>query len=415
MTWRTEAIKEASKRDSVDPIGAARADFQLPEDLIYLDGNSLGALPKAVRAALVNEVDEGWGQGLIGSWNHRNWIDLPIRVGDKIGRVIGAAKGQVLCADNLSTNLFKLLAAVLLTSDRRVILSEDGNFPTDNYIVQGLEKLLGKNRCELRLLSREALYDADFSDVAVVALTHVNFKTGAKHDMAALTERAQAQGALALWDLAHSAGAVELDLDADNVDLAVGCSYKFLNGGPGAPGFLYVNKRHQPALSSPIAGWMGHANLFAFEGEYRPAEGVGRFLSGTQNVLGLKAVEAALSLYGNFSMRQLAAKSEALSELFLRTLAETSNGSILRFVSPQDPSARGSQLSFAHSDGYAIAQALIADRIIVDFRAPDILRFGFAPLYNSYHDVVEAVARLERILTEQIYLSPQYQVRHKVT
>ena len=402
--------------DRSDPLRATREQFDLPEGTCYLDGNSLGALALPVREAMQQTVDVEWGQGLISSWNEYDWLSLPLQVGDRIGALLGAGEGQTLCVDNLSTNLFKLLySALALNPERNVILTERGNFPTDNYIAEGLVAMLGSNRCRVRYCDADDLEHTDLSDVAVVSLAHVNFRTGAQWDMARVTERVQAAGALMLWDLAHSVGVTALELDAIGVDMAVGCTYKYLNGGPGSPGFLYLNRRHHDAAKIAIQGWMGHANLFAFASEYQAATGIARFLTGTQGVLGMRAVEAALMLYESVEPAALRAKSSALTSFFLEAIAAQPAASALRRITPDDPARRGSQICLTHPDGYAIAQALISAGVVVDFREPDIIRFGFAPLYLSFAEVLGAAEVLEDILRTEVWREPRFATRKTVT
>ena len=412
--------------DATDALAARRERFALPEGVIYLDGNSLGALPRATADHVARVVREEWGQGLIRSWNDTGndtgngagngagWIDLPQRVGDKIGRLIGAAPGQVVVADSTSVNLFKALAAaVRMRPGRPVVLSERGNFPTDLYIVQGLAELLGG--IELRLVEREEVAGAIDGRTAVVVLTHVDYRTGAMHDMAAVTAAAHAAGALALWDLAHSAGAVPVDLDGCGADLAVGCGYKYLNGGPGAPAFLYVAKRHQEAFRQPLTGWMGHAAPFAFGTDYRPAAGIRRALCGTPAVLAVAALEAGVDELLAVDMAELRRKSVAMTGLFRRLIAQECAGYGLEPVGPIEAERCGSQVSVRHPQGYAVMQALISRGVIGDFRAPDIMRFGFAPLYLRFTDVWDAVAILKDVLTTAAWDRPEFHRRAAVT
>ena len=397
--------------DPRDPLAGARSRFRLPADVIYLDGNSLGALP-ATTAERVGRVVEAWGRDLIGGWNLHDWIGWPKRVGDRIAPLIGARPGEVIVADSTSVNVFKLLAAALdLQSDRRVILSERDNFPTDLHVAQGLTRLLD-GAVELRTVEASALPGALGPDVAVLMLTHVNYRTGAMHDMAALTAAAHAAGALVLWDLSHSAGAMPLALDAAGVDLAVGGGYKFLNGGPGAPAYLFVAERWIERIRPALAGWMGHARPFDFDTMYEPAPGIARMLAGTPVVLALAALEAGVETFDGVDLGLVRAKSVALGTLFRQLVAQECDG--LRLVSPE-PERCGSQVCYAHPDGYAIMQALIAERVIGDFRAPDVLRFGFAPLYVRYADVFDAVLALREILTSRSWDQPRFRTRALVT
>ena len=406
----------ALERDASDQLASKRAMFQLPENTIYLDGNSLGALSTAVADDINSMVQQQWGGDLIAGWNQHDWINLPVHVGDLSARLMGAAPGQVLCCDNLSSNLFKLLVTALsINQPRTVIVTEAGNFPSDNYVLDGLARLLGPERLQVRKLEPEEIVDADLSDVAAVMLTHVNFRTGAKYDLAGVTARVQEQGALMLWDLAHSIGVCDLNLDAANVDMAVGCTYKFLNGGPGAPGLLYLAKRHAEVSMNPIAGWMGHGNRFAFSPEYEPAAGVERFLTGTPSILGLSAVASALRVYEGVSPDMFQYKSEQLTGFFLEARNDFPLASALVTLTPNERARRGSQVSLCHPQGYAIAQALIAEGVIVDFREPDIVRFGFSPLYNTFSEVLTALQQLEDVLVTTRYLAPEFQIRKAVT
>jgi kynureninase len=412
----TELTREAlARRDADDPLAPARADFSLPEGLIYLDGNSLGALPVAAAARIAEVVHVEWGQRLIRSWLSSGWIDMPTRVGDKIARLIGADPGEVVATDSTSVNIFKALAAALaMRPGRRVILSTPDNFPTDLYMAQGLIQQLGGNH-ELRLVDGEELADHIDADVAVVTLTHVNYKSGRMYDMAGLTAAAHAHGALTMWDLAHSAGALPVELNGAGADLAVGCGYKYLNGGPGAPAFLFVAKRHQASFSQPLSGWMGHAQPFAFDPQYAPAEGIARYLCGTPPVLSMAALECSLDMLLGVDMALLRQKSLAMGDIFIELVESRCAEFGLELITPREHSMRGSQASFRHPEGYAMMQALIARDVIGDFRAPDILRFGFTPLYLRYVDIWDAVERLRDILATRAWDRPEWRVRGKVT
>lgn len=416
MTVLESLRARAQRADETDPLASGRTLFEHKPGRIYLDGNSLGPPAKVVAESLHAVVKGQWQADLIAGWNDHDWLTLPRRVGDMIAPLLGAAPGQVLCCDTLSTNLFKLICAALaLQQGRHVVLSEEGNFPTDNYIAQGIGQLLGPDRAELRLLPRDDLATADFSDVAVVVLSHVSYRSGALYDLPKITRRAREQGALIIWDLAHSTGAVDLALDLHDVDMAVGCTYKFLNAGPGAPGYLYVAQRLQSKLQTPIWGWMGHARLFDFDADYAPATGIERFLTGTQSVLALSATEAALSVFDGIDPRMLREKSLALTDLFFDNLAAQPLASTLSCSTPRASNQRGSQVCLHHEEGYALAQALIAENVIVDFRAPDIVRFGFSPMVNSFTEVVAAVEVLEHVLKDKRYQNPEFAVRKAVT
>jgi kynureninase len=412
-SWLSRADCEAL--DAADPLAKWRRRFVLPEGVIYLDGNSLGPLPKATEAIVLEVLRCQWGEDLIASWNQHGWVDLPQRLGAKVARLLGAKPHEVVVADSISVNLFKLIAAALdLRPGRRVVVSERGNFPTDLYVAQGLRDLLGE-RIELRLVAAGALEAALDHDAALLMLSHVDYRSGRMHDMAGLTAAAHEAGALALWDLAHSAGAVPMDLGAAAVDLAVGCGYKYLNGGPGAPAFLFVAERWQAQIRQPITGWFGHAAQFAFEGGYRPAAGITRFLAGTPPILSMKALEAAVDLFLEIDQQALRAKSVALTDAFIDLVDRRCAEWGLEVASPRDASARGSQVSLRHLEGYPIMQALIARGVIGDFRAPDLLRFGFAPLYVRFIDVWYAVETLGAVMAERLWDQPAFRQRATVT
>lgn len=403
--------------DAGDPLAPFRARFELPLGVVYLDGNSLGALPVVTAARLQRAVSEEWGRDLIRSWNTADWIGLPSRVGDKIGRLIGAAPGETVVADSTSVNLFKVLAAALgLRPGRHRIVSQRDNFPTDLYMAQGLAAFLGQGH-ELVLLPDDpdaaAIEAALDGDTAVLMLTHVNYRTGRIHDMMRLSAAAHRAGALALWDLAHSAGALPVELNRAGADFAVGCGYKYLNGGPGAPAFLWVAQRHQTAFAQPLSGWMGHAAPFAFDATYRPAEGIARYLCGTPPVLGATALECGVDLMLEAEMSIVREKSIALTSLFIERVEARCPG--LELVSPRDAAERGSQVSFRHLHGYALMQALISRGVIGDFRAPDIVRFGFAPLYVSYRDLAVAVDVMADLLATGGWDRPEFHARATVT
>jgi kynureninase len=400
--------------DARDPLAHARARFSVPEGLIYLDGNSLGALPKATPARVADVVTREWGHDLIQSWNKNGWIGMPEKLGARIAKLIGAEDDEVVVADSTSVNLFKLAAtAVQAKAPRRVVVSEAGNFPTDLYVLQGLEKLLG-GAIELRMVARDEIAGAINDDVALVALTHIHYKTGEIHDMAAINARAHGVGALTLWDLSHSAGAVDVALNRDDADLAIGCGYKYLNGGPGAPAFVYVARHLQNELEQPLSGWMGHAAPFDFVDRYAPAQGMARFLCGTPVVLGMAALEEGLKTFDGIEMHQLRAKSIALGDLFL-TLVEERCGDAFRLACPREGARRGSQVSLSHPEGYAVMQALIVGGVVGDFRSPDVIRFGFAPLYTRYADIWDAVDRLAAIMEKAVWRQERFRIRAAVT
>lgn len=413
---RTPLKIDARHADGTDPLRAFRDRFELPEGVIYLDGNSLGALPKSVKARVAQTISDEWGEQLIRSWNTADWVHLPQRVGAKIAKLIGAAEGTVVAADSTSINLFKVLSAALhLNADRSKIISERENFPTDLYIAEGVAKQIGKEH-RLVLADRPGDIPALLGDdVAVLMLTHVNYRTGFRHDMAALTKAAHDKSVLVIWDLAHSAGAMPVDLTGANADFAIGCGYKYLNGGPGAPAFLYVNPRHQGGFKQPLSGWFGHRAPFDFEAAYAPSSGIEHYLCGTPPVLGMVAMDEALSLWDDVDLQVLRAKSVTLCDFFIQEIDGFAEELGLRLVTPRDASKRGSQVSYSCKNGYAIMQALIARGVIGDFRAPDIIRFGFTPLYLSFAEVAHAVAILKDILTTRSWDSPEFQVRGAVT
>jgi kynureninase len=406
---------DAARLDGRDPISALRHNFDLPPGVIYLDGNSLGPPPAATAARVEEVMRHEWGRDLITSWNRHGWIDLPLRVGDAIAGLIGATPGEVVVTDSTSINLFKLIVAALrIRPDRRVILTEEENFPTDVYIARGVSQVIGRD-VELRVVPRRDLTSALDDDVAVVMLTHVDFRTGETHDMVAMTRRAHDAGALALWDLAHSAGALDVDLAAAEVDLAVGCGYKYLNGGPGAPAFAFVASALHDRLETPLPGWMGHASPFEMDLNYRPAPGIAQLLCGTPPILSLVALQCGVATVAEAGIAGLRRTSVDLSELFISLVESRCHGFGLELASPRDPEKRGSQVSFRHCNGYPVMQALITAGVIGDFRAPDLLRFGFAPLYVRRVDIWDAVEVLRRILADQTWDRPEYRIRAKVT
>jgi kynureninase len=401
--------------DRNDPVARFRERFEIPAGVVYLDGNSLGALSRDARARLEHVTRHEWGQDLIRSWNVNGWLDAPQRVGAKIARLIGVDPNEVIVADSTSVNLFKLVfAALSARPGRSVLLSEPGNFPTDLYMLQGAIQACGRT-LELRLEPAERILDVIDSNTALVVLTHVHYKSAAMHDMLAVTRRAHDFGALVLWDLSHSAGAVEVDLAGCQADMAVGCGYKYLNGGPGAPAFAFLAARHHDAFISPLTGWMGHSMPFEFNDQYAPAPGMRRFLCGTPPILGLSTLEAGVDLMLECGLQPLVEKSRRLSELFIELVSRICPQSQLRLVSPREPLQRGSHIALAHPNGYAVMQALIERHVIGDFRAPDILRFGFAPLYTRYEDVWIAVETLAEVLGSECWADPRYAQRAAVT
>jgi kynureninase len=416
--------QDALALDATDPLAPLRGQFHIPDGLIYLAGNSLGVLPRATAARLQQVVEQEWGQGLIRSWNSAGWMALPARVGDKIARLVGAGEGELVVADSTSVNLFKVLAAALLivkqdTPARRVILSERSNFPTDLYIAESLAREHG---FELVLVEPDEIESQLTEQTAVLMLTHVNYRTGRMHDMAAVTRQAHAAGALTIWDLAHSAGAVPVDLSAAHADFAVGCGYKYLNGGPGAPAFVWAHPRHVGRFWQPLAGWIGHAAPFEFTPGYRPAAGIARYQCGTPAVLSLAALECGVDTVlaaepysqGQGGMAALRRKSLALTRLFAERVQATCPA--LALASPTQDAERGSQVCFSHPElGYPVVQALIARGVIGDFRAPDVLRFGFTPLYLRFVDAWDAAEHLREVLAHEEWRRPEFNQRHAVT
>ncbi|MEP6608567.1 MAG: kynureninase [Burkholderiaceae bacterium] len=414
--------------DAQDPLARHRGSFVLPESVIYLDGNSLGALPRATPARVREVVEQQWGEGLIRSWNAAHWIDLSRRVGGKIAQLIGAQPNEVICADSTSINLFKVLSTALRMQSarpqvslgaRRVIVSEKSNFPTDLYVAQGLIDLLGQGH-ELRLVEFDDIATALDDRTAVLMLTHVNFRTGAMHDMHALTRRAHHAGALTIWDLSHSAGALPVSLNSATADFAIGCGYKYLNGGPGAPAFAFVASRHLNAIADdtfaqPLAGWLGHRAPFDFDDRYQPDPSIDRYAVGTPSIIALAALEVGVDTVLAAGVDAMRSKSIALSDLFVRLVELHCEGQGLRLASPRDAQWRGSQVCFSHPQAYTIVQALIKRGVIGDFRAPDIVRFGIAPLYVRYVDVWDAVQVLHHVLANEEWQHPECQMRATVT
>ena len=428
MTMTT--LQDCRALDAQDPLRGLRQQFSLPDGVIYLDGNSLGVLPNTAAARVAKAVTEEWGEGLIRSWNSAGWFDMPQRLGDKIARLIGAASGEVVATDTTSINLYKVLSTALSMTaldapERKILISERSNFPTDLYIAEALCKERG---LQLELVDAQDIEAALTTDVAVLMLTHVNYRTGAMHDMQSVTAAAHANGTLCVWDLAHSAGAVPLDLTATKADFAVGCGYKYLNGGPGAPAFVWVNPKHATRdVWQPLAGWWGHRAPFAFTPDYKPAAGINRYLCGTQPILNMVALEcgldtvlAAESLGGMTALRK---KSLALTDLFISLVEARCAGHGLGLATPRDHTQRGSQVCLTRSEGaYAIVQALIARGVIGDFRAGsgdgkylDILRFGFTPLYIGFEDAWNAVEHLRQVLDSDEWKKPEFNQKTAVT
>jgi len=425
-------LHDCLRLDALDPLAPLRAYFSLPPGVIYLDGNSLGVLPAATAARVAQVVTQEWGTDLIKSWNSAGWFDLPQRLGNQIAPLIGAGQGEVVATDSTSVNLFKVLTAALNMAaadapQRKLVVSERSNFPTDLYIA---ESLCRQHGFTLQLVEPEEIAAALTPQVAVLMLTHVNYRTGAMHDMPAVTQAAHDAGALMLWDLAHSAGAVPVNLTGAKADFAVGCGYKYLNGGPGAPAFVWVNPAHAERFWQPLAGWWGHATPFEFTPDYRPAPGVTRYLCGTQPMISLAALECGLDVFDaagrivpkQSAMQTLRQKSLALTDLFIELVEQRCAGYGLGLATPREHAKRGSQVCLSKAEGaYAIVQALIARGVIGDYRAgngaqhPDILRFGFTPLYLGYEDVWNAVDQLQQVLESEEWRQPEFNQKHAVT
>ncbi|WP_377189923.1 kynureninase [Ruegeria meonggei] len=392
---------------------ATKAMFDLPKDVIYLDGNSLGPLPHAASGRVSDMMTREWGQMLITGWNKAGWMAMPTKLGDRIGHLIGAEPGSVVTGDTLSIKVYQAVASALeLRPDRKVVLSDSGNFPTDLYMVEGLLRSLGPEY-ELRVVAPDEVPGSITEDVAVLMLTEVDYRSGRLHDMKALTELAHANGTITVWDLAHSAGAIPVDLSGCSADFAVGCTYKYLNGGPGAPAFVYVAPRLAERVRPALSGWLGHEAPFAFDLDYRPGDGIERMRVGTPPVIQMTALSAAMDVWDMADIQDVRAKSIELTELFIERVEAACPG--LELASPRDPEQRGSQVSFRFADGYAAMQALIAHGVIGDFRAPDIMRFGFTPLYIDAQDVEHAVSILADIMTNRLWDTPEFKVRQRVT
>jgi len=390
-----------------------RDQFVLPAGQVYLDGNSLGPLPKAAADRVRQTIESEWGSLLIKAWNEAGWMDQPDKLGDRIAPIIGAAPDTVTTGDTLSIKVFQALsAAISMRSERKVILSDNGNFPTDLYMANGLINLVDNNY-ELRVVAPEAVMDSITDDVAVVMLTQVDYRTGRMHDIKAITDAAHKAGALTVWDLAHSAGAVPTNLADNKADFAVGCTYKFLNAGPGAPAFIYVAPQHIEKAQSALSGWLGHAQPFAFEPDYKPAQGIRKFRVGTPSVLAMASLDVALAIWNDIDINEVRARSIELSELFIALVRDHCPS--LTLASPSDPNLRGSQVSFHCDYGYALVQALIADDVVGDFRAPDIVRFGITPLYTNERDIKQAVTKIQRIVDSGSWDKPEFHLKKAVT
>jgi len=403
--------------DKIDPLAKVRDEFSLPQNLIYFDGNSLGPLPKCTIHTLETMIQKEWGNGLISSWNKENWINMPRELGNKIAPLVGAKLGEVIVVDSTSVNLFKVLtSALLLNKNRRVIVSEAENFPSDLYILEGVNKMFGESY--ERHLIEEGDYEIDKyidTSTAVVMLSHVNYKTGRISDIKRITSIAHEKGALVIWDLSHSVGVMPLYLHDCGVDFAVGCTYKHLNGGPGAPGFLYVHKSLIEKVSQPLTGWMGHIQPFEFVVNYQPANDICKYICGTPPIIAYKAIESGLTVFEQVSMNVVREKSIKLSEMFIQLMQQECIKFGFELFSPRNAEQRGSQVSFTHGNGFSIMQTLISHSVVGDFRQPNILRFGFSPLYMRFKDVWDAVICLREIMQTKEWQSEQFNKRGYVT
>jgi kynureninase len=416
MTTFETALAHAQALDTFDTLALKREEFSLPPGVIYLDGNSLGALPKGVAGRMQRAIEQEWGVGLIRSWNDANWYPAPQRVGGQIASLIGAKANEVITCDSTTVNLFKVLcAAAQALPERSILICEEGNFPTDAYITQSTAALYGKRILLANQSNIEEVIAQAGTELCAVALTHVHYKTGRMLDMARITSLVQAQGGRMIWDLAHSAGVIAVQLNVANADYAVGCGYKYLNGGPGAPAYVYVREDLHASLSQPLQGWHGHAAPFAFEQAYRPHPTLDRLLVGTASQLSLIALEEALKVYADVSMQSVRKKSGSLTQLFIELFDQHIAPLGFGLASPREAAQRGSQVSFTHESGYAIMQALIERGVIGDFRAPNILRFGFAPLYVTHADCVHAIRHLHEVMHTGQWKKQKYQARKAVT
>ena len=402
--------------DKQDPLSKYREEFFLPKNTIYFDGNSLGPVPTKTIKNLNKTINEEWGKDLINSWNKANWINLPQALGDKIAPLLGAKSGEVVVVDSTSLNLFKVLTSALrLNKNRKKVVSESTNFPSDLYILEGVNGMLN-NHYECQLIDDDINFEKYIdSSTAVVMLSHINYKTGRISDMKKITDYAHQQGALVVWDLSHSVGVIPMDLHNIGVDFAVGCTYKHLNGGPGAPGFLYVHSDLIAIVSQPLSGWLGHSDPFAFEAKYTPANNINKFICGTPSILSYKAVESALDIFDEISLEQVREKSIQLSELFIKLIQQECGDFGFELFSPIDAALRGSQISYKHENAYPIMQSLISRGIIGDYREPNILRFGISPLYMRYEDVWSAIICLKNIMQSNEWDSSNFKIRNYVT
>ena len=407
---------DAIAHDNADGIAHLKEQFEIPAGKIYLDGNSLGPVSISAKKAALDVVEQQWGNDLISSWNKHSWIDLPINTGEKIAKLVGAAPGQIICCDSISINLFKILhSALQLNPNRQIILSQDDNFPTDLYVTEGLQQILGIQQCELVSVADTDIENQLTGQVAVLLLTHVNFRNGKTHNIEKITRAAHAKGIIVVWDLAHSVGVLPLSLDDWNVDFAVGCGYKYLNGGPGAPAFIYAADRHQNSFQQPLQGWMGHMAPFDFSKHYCAGQGMTQFLSGTPPVISMSVLNASLDVFDHVSIAEIRHKAIALMSFFQELKQASPELNELQLISPENSNERGSQLAYSHPDAYGICQNLIDNNVIADFRMPDVLRLGFSPLFLSFQDIHTAITELNLIMTSKSYLAVQFTAKQKVT
>jgi kynureninase len=407
---------DAITQDNADEIAHLKNQFEIPAGKIYLDGNSLGPVSISAKHAALEVVQQQWGNDLISSWNKHSWIDLPINTGEKIAKLVGAEPGQLICCDSISVNLFKILhCALQLNPKRSLVLSQEDNFPTDLYVAQGLQRILGVEHCSLLTTSDTDIENQLTEKVAVLLLTHVNFRSGKTYDIEKVTRAAHAKGIIVIWDLAHSVGVLPLALDEWQVDFAVGCGYKYLNGGPGAPAFIYAADRHQNSFLQPLQGWMGHMAPFDFSKKYSPSQGMTQFLSGTPPVISMSVLNSALDIFDHVSIGQIRHKAIALMNFFNELKQASPELDELQLISPKSANDRGSQLAYSHPDAYSICQNLIARNVIADFRRPDVLRLGFSPLFLSFQNIYTSVTELSSILKSKSYRAQQFTAKQKVT
>ena len=401
--------------DKKDELASLRKAFYLPKGKINMDGNSLGSLPKSTKKRLLETMQKEWGEGMIGSWSQAGWFDSPIRVGNKIAPLIGANEGEVLVVDTTSVNIYKALcAAISLNKGRNIMLSEKGNFPTDLYMMQGISAF-SEGQLISKIVDPADILDNLTEEVAVLLLTQVHYKTAAIKDMKAITKKAQEKGVLVIWDLSHSVGSIEVALNDCQVDFAVGCGYKFLNGGPGAPAFIYVAKRHQKKALSILSGWMGHQDPFAFTDDYTPSPDIARFRCGTPGILGMAALENGLDLFAQTSMQALRQKAIALSELFMALMTQECSDFGFVLASPTAAAYRAGHVAYSHEEGHGIYQAIKKEGIISDFRTPDILRFGITPMYLRFRDIYTVVKIIKKVMETEAWDRAEYRVRAAIT